>query len=154
LNLESILIASTMKAIHIYLWGKCSSGRFRKGFSKKRPDGSVWIDLTDEGLTVKSSAFWLELQFIWHKISVRPFSVKDYQRSAEWCTLLVNEQDYHFKVLFLILKKLGLIENLSFIVRNGRFLPEKWKEGTVVDADWFVTKWQILQKIAEDLGSE
>jgi arginyl-tRNA synthetase len=44
-KLESILIASTMKAIPIY-WEKCSSGRFRKGFSK-RPDGSVWIDLTD-----------------------------------------------------------------------------------------------------------
>jgi hypothetical protein len=40
---KSILIASTMKGNHL-LWKKCSSGRFKKGFRKEDPDGSVWID--------------------------------------------------------------------------------------------------------------
>jgi arginyl-tRNA synthetase len=67
-----------------------------------------------------------------------------------------NEQDYHFKVLFLILKsRFDWSENLSFIVRNGRFTFRKNenREGTVVDADDLMQEMtDTTQKIAEDLG--
>jgi arginyl-tRNA synthetase len=69
-----------------------------------------------------------------------------------------NEQDYHFKVLFLILKKLGFdwASNLFHLSYGMVDLPSgkmKSREGTVVDADDLMNEMtDTAQKIAEDLG--
>jgi arginyl-tRNA synthetase len=68
-----------------------------------------------------------------------------------------NEQDYHFKVLFLILKNWVLIGLSLYHLSEWKiYLPEKMKsrEGTVVDADDLMQEMiNTAQKIAEDLGN-
>lgn len=130
-----------------------------RGVFEKDPDGSVWIDLTDEGLDRKivlrsdGTAVYMT-----QDIGTAIQRVKDYQDVGGMVYTVGNEQDYHFKVLFLILKKLGFdwSKNLFHLSYGMVDLPSgkmKSREGTVVDADDLMQEMtDTAQKIAEDLG--
>ncbi len=130
-----------------------------KGIFEKDPDGSVWIDLTDEGLDRKivlrsdGTAVYMT-----QDIGTAIQRVKDMQDVGGMVYTVGNEQDYHFKVLFLILKKLGFdwAKNLYHLSYGMVDLPSgkmKSREGTVVDADDLMQEMTATaQKIAEDLG--
>jgi arginyl-tRNA synthetase len=130
-----------------------------KGVFEKDPDGSVWIDLTDEGLDRKivlrsdGTAVYMT-----QDIGTAIQRVKDYPEIGGMVYTVGNEQDYHFKVLFLILKKLGFdwSDNLYHLSYGMVDLPSgkmKSREGTVVDADDLMQEMtNTAQTIAEDLG--
>ena len=130
-----------------------------KGVFEKDPDGSVWIDLTDEGLDRKivlrsdGTAVYMT-----QDIGTAIQRVKDFPDVGGMVYTVGNEQDYHFKVLFLILKKLGFdwSKNLFHLSYGMVDLPSgkmKSREGTVVDADDLMEEMtNTAQKIAEDLG--
>ena len=130
-----------------------------KGGFEKDPDGSVWIDLTEEGLDRKivlrsdGTAVYMT-----QDIGTAIQRVKDYPDVGGMVYTVGNEQDYHFKVLFLILKKLGFdwSKNLFHLSYGMVDLPSgkmKSREGTVVDADDLMQEMTATaQKIAEDLG--
>ncbi|WP_339921149.1 arginine--tRNA ligase [uncultured Flavobacterium sp.] len=130
-----------------------------KGVFEKDPDGSVWIDLTDEGLDRKivlrsdGTAVYMT-----QDIGTAIQRVKDYPDVGGMVYTVGNEQDYHFKVLFLILKKLGFdwSKNLYHLSYGMVDLPSgkmKSREGTVVDADDLMQEMtDTAQKISEDLG--
>ena len=130
-----------------------------KGVFEKDPDGSVWIDLTEEGLDRKivlrsdGTAVYMT-----QDIGTAIQRVKDFPDVGGMVYTVGNEQDYHFKVLFLILKKLGFdwSKNLFHLSYGMVDLPSgkmKSREGTVVDADDLMQEMRdTAQKIAEDLG--
>lgn len=130
-----------------------------KGVFEKDPDGSVWIDLTAEGLDRKivlrsdGTAVYMT-----QDIGTAIQRVKDFPDVGGMVYTVGNEQDYHFKVLFLILKKLGFdwSKNLYHLSYGMVDLPSgkmKSREGTVVDADDLIQEMtDTAQKIAEDLG--
>ncbi|OCB76510.1 arginine--tRNA ligase [Flavobacterium crassostreae] len=143
-----------------YLLGKdVVSVGLEKGIFEKDPDGSVWIDLTDEGLDRKivlrsdGTAVYMT-----QDIGTAIQRVKDMPDVGGMVYTVGNEQDYHFKVLFLILKKLGFdwAANLAHLSYGMVDLPSgkmKSREGTVVDADDLMHEMTTTaQKIAEDLG--
>lgn len=112
-----------------------------KGVFFKKEDGSVWCDLTADGLDEK-----LVLRgdgtsvYITQDIGTALLRLKDFPDMNGMIYTVGNEQDYHFKVLFLILKKLGhAFANECFHLSYGMVdLPSgkmKSREGTVVDAD-------------------
>ena len=143
-----------------YLLGKdvVEDGLARGVFFKKE-DGSVWIDLTDEGLDEK-----LVLRsdgtsvYITQDIGTAIQRVKDHPDVGGMVYTVGNEQDYHFKVLFLILKKLGYdwAANLYHLSYGMVDLPSgkmKSREGTVVDADDLMNEMTATAKqISEELG--
>lgn len=130
-----------------------------KGVFYKKEDGSVWCDLTDEGLDEK-----LVLRsdgtavYMTQDIGTAIQRVKDYPDINGLIYTVGNEQDYHFKVLFLILKKLGYhwADNLFHLSYGMVDLPSgkmKSREGTVVDADDLIAEMTATAKeISEDLG--
>ena len=130
-----------------------------RGVFEKDTDGSVWIDLTDEGLDRKivlrsdGTAVYMT-----QDIGTAIQRVKDFPDVDGMVYTVGNEQDYHFKVLFLILKKLGFewSKNLYHLSYGMVDLPSgkmKSREGTVVDADDLMQEMtDTAQKIAEDLG--
>ncbi|HQK40071.1 MAG TPA: arginine--tRNA ligase, partial [Flavobacterium alvei] len=130
-----------------------------KGIFEKDPDGSVWIDLTDEGLDRKivlrsdGTAVYMT-----QDIGTAIQRVKDFPDVGGMVYTVGNEQDYHFKVLFLILKKLGFdwassLYHLSYGMVDLPSGKMKSREGTVVDADDLMQEMtDTAQKIAEDLG--
>nr|WP_315157634.1 arginine--tRNA ligase [uncultured Flavobacterium sp.] len=130
-----------------------------KGIFEKDPDGSVWIDLTDEGLDRKivlrsdGTAVYMT-----QDIGTAIQRVKDMPDVGGMVYTVGNEQDYHFKVLFLILKKLGFdwassLFHLSYGMVDLPSGKMKSREGTVVDADDLMLEMtDTAQKIAEDLG--
>ncbi len=130
-----------------------------KGVFEKDPDGSVWIDLTDEGLDRKivlrsdGTAVYMT-----QDIGTAIQRAKDFPDVGGMVYTVGNEQDYHFKVLFLILKKLGFdwSKNLYHLSYGMVDLPSgkmKSREGTVVDADDLMQEMtDTAQKISEDLG--
>ena len=130
-----------------------------KGIFEKDPDGSVWIDLTNEGLDRKivlrsdGTAVYMT-----QDIGTAIQRVKDYPDVGGMVYTVGNEQDYHFKVLFLIIKKLGFdwSQNLFHLSYGMVELPSgkmKSREGTVVDADdLMVEMTETAGKIASDLG--
>ena len=112
-----------------------------KGIFEKDADGSVWIDLTPDGLDRKivlrsdGTAVYMT-----QDIGTAIQRVKDFPDVGGMVYTVGNEQDYHFKVLFLILKKLGFdwAESLFHLSYGMVELPSgkmKSREGTVVDAD-------------------
>lgn len=112
-----------------------------KGVFYEREDGSVWIDLSDEGLDEK-----LVLRsdgtavYMTQDIGTAKNRMEDYSDLDGIVYTVGNEQDHHFKVLFLILKKLGFkwAENCYHLSYGMVDLPSgkmKSREGTVVDAD-------------------
>jgi arginyl-tRNA synthetase len=130
-----------------------------KGIFEKDPDGSVWIDLTEEGLDRKivlrsdGTAVYMT-----QDIGTAIQRVKDFSDVGGMVYTVGNEQDYHFKVLFLILKKLGFewAENLYHLSYGMVELPSgkmKSREGTVVDADDLMQEMtQTAGTIASELG--
>jgi arginyl-tRNA synthetase len=128
-----------------------------KGIFEKDPDGSVWIDLTSDGLDRKivlrsdGTAVYMT-----QDIGTAIQRVKDFPDVGGMVYTVGNEQDYHFKVLFLILKKLGFewAENLFHLSYGMVELPSgkmKSREGTVVDADDLMEE---MTKTAGDIASE
>uniref|UniRef100_UPI0039A665AE arginine--tRNA ligase n=1 Tax=Ornithobacterium rhinotracheale TaxID=28251 RepID=UPI0039A665AE len=140
-----------------YLLGKDLVNQgLEKGVFFKKEDGSVWIDLTSEGLDEK-----LVLRadgtsvYITQDLGTAVERFKNYH--IDGLTYVVgNEQDYHFKVLFLILKKLGFdwaaqLHHLSYGMVD---LPDgkmKSREGTVVDADDLMNE---MKQTAKDIAAE
>ncbi len=130
-----------------------------KGVFYKKEDGSVWIDLTSDGLDEK-----LVLRsdgtsvYITQDIGTAIQRVKDFPDVDGMVYTVGNEQDYHFKVLFLILKKLGFdwAENLFHLSYGMVDLPSgkmKSREGTVVDADDLMADMtKTAREISEELG--
>ncbi|WP_286926672.1 arginine--tRNA ligase [Flavobacterium sp. UBA4197] len=130
-----------------------------KGIFEKDPDGSVWIDLTADGLDRKivlrsdGTAVYMT-----QDIGTAIQRVKDFPDVGGMVYTVGNEQDYHFKVLFLILKKLGFdwAESLYHLSYGMVELPTgkmKSREGTVVDADELMEEMTATAKaISEELG--
>ncbi len=143
-----------------YLLGKdvVEEGLSRGVFFKKE-DGSVWIDLTadglDEKIVLRSDGTSV---YMTQDIGTAIQRVSDFSDIGGMVYTVGNEQDYHFKVLFLILKKLGYewAENLFHLSYGMVELPSgkmKSREGTVVDADDLMTEMTTTaQQISEDLG--
>ena len=142
-----------------YLLGKDVVAQgIEKGVFYKKEDGSVWIDLTDEGLDEKivlrsdGTAVYMT-----QDIGTAIQRVKDFDIDGMVYTV-GNEQDYHFKVLFLILKKLGFdwanyLVHLSYGMVDLPSGKMKSREGTVVDADELMEQMTITAKaISEELG--
>jgi arginyl-tRNA synthetase len=130
-----------------------------KGVFEKDPDGSVWIDLTNEGLDRKivlrsdGTAVYMT-----QDIGTAIQRAKDFPDVGGMVYTVGNEQDYHFKVLFLIIKKLGFdwAKSLYHLSYGMVELPSgkmKSREGTVVDADDLMEEMtETAQKLSEDLG--
>ena len=130
-----------------------------KGIFEKDPDGSVWIDLTADGLDRKivlrsdGTAVYMT-----QDIGTAIQRVKDFPDVGGMVYTVGNEQDYHFKVLFLILKKLGFdwansLYHLSYGMVELPSGKMKSREGTVVDADDLMSEMTTTaQTISEDLG--
>lgn len=124
----------------------------------KKPDGSVWIDLTDDGLDQK-----LVLRadgtsvYITQDLGTAELKHDDFQMD-ESVYVVGNEQDYHFKVLFLILEKLGKtwakgLHHLSYGMVDLPSGKMKSREGTVVDADELVDEMiNTARERTEELG--
>jgi arginyl-tRNA synthetase len=143
-----------------YLLGKDNiSEGLENGVFFKKEDGSVWCDLTEEGLDEK-----LVLRsdgtavYMTQDIGTAIQRIKDNPDVTGMIYTVGNEQDYHFKVLFLILKKLGYswADNLHHLSYGMVDLPSgkmKSREGTVVDADDLMQEMVDTSKeISEELG--
>lgn len=142
-----------------YLLGKDLINQgLEDGVFYRKADGSVWIDLTAEGLDEKlvlrsdGTSVYMTQDL---GTAVERFRTFDIDRLIY---VVGNEQDYHFKVLFLILKKLGFnradaLHHLSYGMVN---LPEgkmKSREGMVVDADELMEEMFLTAKeISAELG--
>jgi len=142
-----------------YLLGKdIIQEGLQKGVFFKKPDASIWIDLSDEGLDEKivlradGTAVYMT-----QDIGTAVKRVEDFDINRMIYTV-GNEQDYHFKVLFLILKKLGYswADNLFHLSYGMVDLPSgkmKSREGTVVDADDLMNDMKLTAKtISEEHG--
>ena len=143
-----------------YLLGKevIKEGLQKEVFFQKK-DGSIWCDLTEDGLDEKivqrrdGTAVYMT-----QDIGTAIQRVKDYQDITGMIYTVGNEQDYHFKVLFLILKKLGYqwADHLYHLSYGMVDLPSgkmKSREGTVVDADDLISDMSKTAKnISEELG--
>ena len=143
-----------------YLIGKeiIKHGLEKQIFYKKN-DGSVWIDLSDQGLDEK-----LLLRSDGTSVYMTQdlgTAYKRYKDNPEMKGLIYtvgNEQDYHFNVLFKILEKLGFkwAENLFHLSYGMVDLPSgkmKSREGTVVDADELILEMtNNASKLSKELG--
>ncbi|PQB06400.1 arginine--tRNA ligase [Polaribacter filamentus] len=143
-----------------YLLGKdVVTQGIEKGVFYKKKDGSVWCDLTDDGLDEKivlrsdGTAVYMT-----QDIGTAIQRVKDYADVGGMVYTVGNEQDYHFQVLFLILKKLGFdwakqLHHLSYGMVDLPSGKMKSREGTVVDADdLMVEMTETAKEISEELG--
>ncbi|MDC6352592.1 arginine--tRNA ligase [Zeaxanthinibacter sp. PT1] len=143
-----------------YLLGKdVVEQGLEQGVFYRKDDGSVWIDLTEEGLDEKivlrsdGTAVYMT-----QDIGTAIQRVKDFPDINGMVYTVGNEQDYHFKVLFLILKKLGFnwADHLYHLSYGMVDLPSgkmKSREGTVVDADDLVLEMsETAGAIASELG--
>ncbi|KQT16449.1 arginine--tRNA ligase [Chryseobacterium sp. Leaf404] len=129
-----------------------------KGVLFQKEDGSVWCDLTDEGLDQKlllrsdGTSVYMTQDL---GTAVERFKENNLQKLIY---TVGNEQDYHFQVLFKILKKLGYewADNLFHLSYGMVELPNgkmKSREGTVVDADELMQDmFDIAKSKSEELG--
>lgn len=150
-----------------YLLGKdLVEDGLKQGIFYKKDDNSVWIDLTEEGLDNK-----LVLRgdgtsvYITQDLGTTDLKFDDF-KSEKSIWVVGNEQDYHFKVLFAIMKKLGRsyadgCYHLSYGMVDLPSGKMKSREGTVVDADELVDEMIATAKAMsaekgkiEDLESE
>ncbi len=143
-----------------YLLGKkhVEAGR-KKGVFFQKEDGSIWVDLTDDGLDEKlllrgdGTAVYMT-----QDIGTAILRFEDCPDLDRQVYTVGNEQEYHFKVLFLILKKLGFAQaDKSHHLSYGMVeLPEgkmKSREGTVVDADDLLLEMRTTARaISDELG--
>ncbi len=127
-----------------------------KGVFYRKEDGSVWVDLTDKGLDEK-----LLLRsdgtsvYMTQDIGTAKLRFDDYDID-KMVYVVGNEQDYHFKVLSLVLDKLGFEwgKDLVHFSYGMVELPEgkmKSREGTVVDADELIKE---MVNTARDMSVE
>ena len=143
-----------------YLLGKSFIAEgLQKGVFVKKEDGSVWCDLTTDGLDEK-----IVLRadgtavYITQDIGTAIQRLEDFPDVGGMVYTVGNEQDYHFKVLFLILRKLGFdwANNLSHLSYGMVDLPSgkmKSREGKVVDADDLIDEMRATAKqISQELG--
>lgn len=142
-----------------YLLGKdIIEEGLRKGVFFRKEDTSVWIDLTDEGLDQK-----LLLRsdgtsvYMTQDLGTAQLKYNDFHMDKS-IYVVGNEQDYHFKVLFTILEKLGKqgADGLFHLSYGMVDLPSgkmKSREGTVVDADDLMSEMEQTAKThTENLG--
>ena len=130
-----------------------------KGIFYRKEDGSVWVDLTDEGLDEK-----LLLRsdgtsvYMTQDLGTARLRYTNHPNMTGMVYTVGNEQDYHFKVLFLILKKLGYdwalqLHHLSYGMVDLPSGKMKSREGKVVDADALMDEMHATAKqISEELG--
>jgi arginyl-tRNA synthetase len=143
-----------------YLLGKdIIDEGLEKGVFYRKDDGSVWIDLSEDGLDEKivlradGTAVYMT-----QDIGTAIQRVKDFPQITGMVYTVGNEQDYHFKVLFLILQKLGYTwaEKLYHLSYGMVDLPSgkmKSREGTVVDADDLIRNMgETAESISSELG--
>ena len=143
-----------------YLLGKDVVAQgIEKGVFFKKEDGSIWCDLTEDGLDEKivlrsdGTAVYMT-----QDIGTAIQRVKDFPDVGGMVYTVGNEQDYHFQVLFLILKKLGFdwsqqLHHLSYGMVDLPSGKMKSREGTVVDADELMLEMTTTAKtISEELG--
>ena len=143
-----------------YLLGKDVVAQgIEKGVFLKKEDGSVWCDLTEDGLDEKivlrsdGTAVYMT-----QDIGTAIQRVKDFPDVGGMVYTVGNEQDYHFQVLFLILKKLGFdwsqqLHHLSYGMVDLPSGKMKSREGTVVDADELMLEMTTTARsISEELG--
>ncbi len=130
-----------------------------KGIFYRKPDGSVWVDLTGDGLDHK-----LLLRsdgtsvYITQDLGTAKLRYDDFQ-FEKMIYVVGNEQDYHFKVLKLVLRKLGydwwdklhhMSYNMVDLAGGGKM---KSREGTVVDADDLIEDTiSSAEKMTRELG--
>lgn len=131
----------------------------KDGVFFKKEDGSIWIDLTNEGLDEKvvlrkdGTAM-----YITQDIGTAILRFRDFPDLAYQIYTVGNEQEYHFKVLLKILKKLGYDQaDKCYHLSYGMVeLPEgkmKSREGTVVDADDLMAEMaQVAREVAQEQG--
>ncbi len=133
--------ANYYESITYLLGKKVIAEGLEKGVFYKKADDSIWIDLTAEGLDEKlllrsdGTAVYMT-----QDIGTAIQRYEDYPTVNQMIYTVGNEQDYHFKVLFLILQKLGYswAQECYHLSYGMVELPEgkmKSREGTVVDAD-------------------
>lgn len=143
-----------------YLLGKkIIEEGLQKSIFYKAPDGSVRIDLTNEGLDEKvllrSDGTSV---YITQDIGTAVQRFTEYPNLSQLIYVVGNEQDYHFKVLFKILEKLGYPQakecyHLSYGMVELPTGKMKSREGTVVDADDLMDEmYQTAKEITEQLG--
>ncbi len=134
-----------------YLLGKEEVLRgVEQGVFFKKEDGSVWVDLTSDGLDQKvllrsdgTSVYMTQ------DIGTAILRYRDFPKITKQVYTVGNEQEYHFKVLFLILAKLGYAwakecYHLSYGMVDLPTGKMKSREGTVVDAD------ELMQEMADE----
>ncbi|HOW32610.1 MAG TPA: arginine--tRNA ligase, partial [Bacteroidales bacterium] len=142
-----------------YLLGKSLVNEgIEKGVFTKRSDGSVWIDLTPDGLDEK-----LLLRSDGTSVYMTQDMGTARQRYDEYnpsqlIYVVGNEQEYHFNVLKLVLKHLGCswsdaIYHLSYGMVELPHGKMKSREGTVVDADDLMQEmFETAERMARELG--
>ncbi len=125
-----------------------------KGIFFKKEDGSVWVDLTSDGLDQKvllrsdgTSVYMTQ------DIGTAILRFRDFPKIEGQVYTVGNEQEYHFKVLFLILKKLGYAwaekcYHLSYGMVDLPTGKMKSREGTVVDAD------DLMQEMVDEAAKQ
>lgn len=129
----------------------------KSGVFFQKDDSSVWIDLTEEGLDQKAVLRKDgTAMYITQDIGTAILRFRDYPDLAYQIYTVGNEQEYHFKVLLKILKKLGFDQaDQCYHLSYGMVeLPEgkmKSREGTVVDADDLM---QEMANVAEEVAKE
>jgi len=144
-----------------YLLGKDIVQRgLEQGVFYRKEDGSVWVDLTADGLDEKlvlrsdGTSVYITQDF---GTAIKRIE-EDFPKVEGMIYTVGNEQDYHFKVLFLILQKLGFawakrLYHLSYgmvELPNGKM---KSREGTVVDADDLMEEMvQVAEELSQELG--
>ena len=128
------------------------------GILFRKEDGSVWADLTDEGLDTK-----LLLRSDGTSVYMTQDIGTAHQRYHEYhfdqhIYVVGNEQNYHFQVLKIVLRKLGFkwSDRLHHLSYGMVELPEgkmKSREGTVVDADDLIDEMELTaRQMSEELG--
>lgn len=143
----------------LYLHGKATVLKgLEEGIFYQKPDGSVWIDLTEEGLDHK-----LVLRadgtsvYITQDLGLADKKYEDYPMNKS-IYVVGNEQDYHFEVLFHIMKKLKrpYAQGLYHLSYGMVDLPSgkmKSREGTVVDADELIAEMETTaENKTKELG--
>ncbi len=130
----------------------------KRGVLEKKEDGSVWADLgkysLDKKLLLRSDGTSV---YMTQDIGTAVLRYNDFS-PAEMLYVVGNEQDYHFKVLQIVLRELGYewAEKVKHISYGMVELPGgrmKSREGTVVDADDIISEMEITaQRLSEELG--
>lgn len=141
-----------------YLYGKDAIAQgLESGLFFQKEDGSTWCDLTDahldEKIVLRSDGTSV---YITQDIGTAQQRYQDFEVS-KMIYVVGNEQDYHFQVLFEILKRLGepYADGLYHLSYGMVELPEgkmKSREGTVVDADDLMAEVAAQAKIVAEEG--